>query len=113
MSNEPRAEPRERATRVVVSYPEDLSEWGRSQLERSSFRAFLRKTRDEARVGDIWEEFVDVGCCGSTLDVPLRVERLEGGDRIGEETELEYEAREACGVEGSWRVQSEGGPKRA
>lgn len=48
MSNEPRAEPRERATRVVVSYPEDLSEWGRSQLEQSSFRAFLRKTRDEA-----------------------------------------------------------------
>ena len=113
MTDQAYSESQEVATRVVVSYPDDLSDWGRSQLEQSSFRAFLRKTRDTARAGDIWEEFVDVGCCGSTLDVPLRVERLDGGDRIGEETEIEYEIREACGIDGSWRVQSEGGPKRA
>ncbi|WP_459885373.1 hypothetical protein [Halostagnicola bangensis] len=113
MVNESRSEPREEATRVVVSYPEDLSKWGRFQVEKPSFRAFLRKTRDTARAGDTWEEFVGVGCCGNTLDVPLRVERTDGGDRIGEETEFEYEVREACGIEGSWRVQSKEGPSRA
>ncbi|AHF98951.1 hypothetical protein HALLA_08815 [Halostagnicola larsenii XH-48] len=113
MTNRAHSETQEAATRVVVSYPQDLSDWGRFQLEKPSFRAFLRKTRDAARAGDTWEEFVGVGCCGNTLDVPLRVERIEGGDRIGDETEIEYEVREACGVDGSWRVQSEGGPKRA
>ena len=100
------------AERVVVSYPADLSRWGRFQVEKSSFRAFLRKTRDEARQGDVWDEFVGVGCCGNTLDVPLRVERLEGGSRIGPDTEIEYDVREACGLQGSWRVQSKGGPSR-
>ena len=103
----------ERARCVVVSYPEDLSNWGRFQVEKPSFRAFLRKTRGEAREGDRWEEFVGVGCCGNTLDVPLQVERVEGGTRIDEDTEIEYEVREACGIEGSWRVQSAGGPNRA
>ncbi|MFC4247346.1 hypothetical protein ACFOZ7_10095 [Natribaculum luteum] len=101
------------ATRVVLSYPEDLSRWGRFQVEKPSFQAFLRKTRDEAREGDVWEEFVGVGCCGNTLDVPLRVERVEGGPRVGGETAIEYDVREACDLQGSWRVQSEGGPSRA
>ena len=101
------------ATRVVVSYPEDLSRWGRFQVEKPSFRAFLRKTKDEARKGDHWEEFVGVGCCGNTLDVPLRVERVEGGSRLEATTEIEYEVRDACGLEGSWRVQSAGGPSNS
>jgi len=101
------------AERVVVSYPEDLSEWGRFQVEKPSFRAFLQKTRDRARQGDVWEEFVGVGCCGNTLDVPLRVERVEGGSVIGDDTEIEYDVREACGIQGSWRVQSKGGPGQA
>ncbi len=101
------------AKRLVISYPEDLSGWGRFQVEKPSFRAFLRKTRDRAESGDIWAEFVGVGCCGNTLDVPLRVESLEGGDRIGPETDIEYTVREACDLEGSWRVQSAGGPRRA
>ena len=100
----------EPAERVVVSYPSDLSDWGRFQVEKSSFRAFLRKTRDAAEEGDVWEEFVGVGCCGNTLDVPLRVEAVEGGERVGDDTEIEYEVREACGIQGSWRVQSKGGP---
>jgi hypothetical protein len=100
------------ADRVVVSYPEDLSDWGRFQVEKPSFCAFLRKTRDDAEPGDVWEEFVGVGCCGNTLDVPLRVERVEGGSRIGDDTEIVYEVREACGIQGSWRVQSKGGPSR-
>ncbi|WP_254766844.1 hypothetical protein [Salinilacihabitans rarus] len=111
------ADPSERADgtakRVVVSYPEDLSNWGRFQVEKPSFRAFLRKTREEAREGDVWEEFVGVGCCGNTLDVPLHVERVEGGPRVDEDTDIEYDVREACDIQGSWRVQSQGGPGRA
>ncbi|APW96420.1 hypothetical protein CHINAEXTREME_00975 [Halobiforma lacisalsi AJ5] len=101
------------ADRVTVSYPADLSDWGRFQVEKPSFRAFLRKTRDEAREGDRWEEFVGVGCCGNTLDVPLRVEHVAGGPRIDEETEIEYEVREACDLEGGWEVQSEASPENA
>jgi hypothetical protein len=98
------------ADRLRISYPADLSEWGRFQVEKSSFRAYLRKTMGTAGVGDVFEEFVGVGCCGNTLDVPLRVEAVEGGTRVGENTDIEYEVREACGIEGGWLVQSEAGP---
>ena len=99
------------AERVVVSYPEDLSDWGRFQVEGSPFKAYLRKTKTEkVREGDGWEEFVGVGCCGSTLDVPLRVERIEGGDTLGPDTDVEFEVREACGIRGGWQVQSREGP---
>jgi len=98
------------ASRIVVSYPADLSAWGRDRVDCSEFRAYLRKTKDAASEGTVWEEFVGVGCCGNSLDVPLRVERVEGGDRLGPETAVEFDVREACGLEGSWRVQSAGGP---
>jgi len=98
------------AATVVLSYPADLSDWGRMRVEDRRFRAYLRKTNDELAVGDVLEEFVGVGCCGNTLDVPLRVERVDGGRRIGEDTEVAFEVREACGIEGNWRVQSAGGP---
>jgi hypothetical protein len=98
------------ATRVVVSYPADLSTWGRRQLDTRHFRGYLRKTVGEVAVGDGWEEFVGVGCCGNTLDVPLRVETVEGGDRVGADTDIEYDVRAACGVQGGWKVQSRGGP---
>ena len=98
------------ATRVVVSYPADLSAWGRQQVDTRHFRGYLRKTLDEVATGDGWEEFVGVGCCGDTLDVPLRVETVEGGDRVRPDTTIEYDVREACGVQGNWRVQSAGGP---
>jgi hypothetical protein len=94
------------ATRVVISYPADLSEWGRGQVDTPHFRAYLRKTLGDVEEGDEREEFVGVGCCGSTLDVPLRVEEVQGGGRVGSETTLEYAVREACGVQGGWRVQS-------
>ncbi|PSQ43917.1 hypothetical protein BRD14_02230 [Halobacteriales archaeon SW_5_68_122] len=74
------------ADRLVVSYPADLSDWGRMQVEKPSFRAFLRKTRERADPGDVWEEFVGVGCCGDTLDVPLRVESVERPPRTSRGT---------------------------
>jgi hypothetical protein len=99
------------AEEVSVSYPEDLSDWGRFQVEKGSFKAYLRKTKNSrVRQGDVWEEFVGVGCCGSTLDVPLQVERIEGGETLGPETEVEFEVRDACGIQGGWQVQSKGGP---
>ncbi|PSQ03503.1 hypothetical protein BRC92_06285 [Halobacteriales archaeon QS_4_69_31] len=99
------------AARVVVSYPADLSDWGRSIVEDDPFRAYLGKTLGRVAAGDGFVEFVGVGCCGDTLDVPLRVEAIEGGDTVTEETAVEYEVREACGLEGGWRVQSQGGPR--
>lgn len=98
------------ADRLLVSYPADLSEWGRFQVEKPSFRAYLRKTMGTASAGEVFEEFVGVGCCGNTLDVPLRVEEIEGGNRVDEDTDIEYEVREACDIEGGWLVQSEAGP---
>lgn len=99
------------ATTVVLSYPADLSDWGRWQLDERSFKAYLRRTHDTASVGDTWEVFLDVGCCGDTYDVPLRVEAVEGGQQLGADTTVEYEEREACGIEGGWEVQSAAGPE--
>jgi len=99
-----------RARRVVVSYPADLSGWGRHQVETSRFRAYLRRVHDRAAAGDEWPEFVGVGCCGDSLDVPLRVERVDGGSRLADDTQIEFEVREACDLDGGWQVQSEAGP---
>jgi hypothetical protein len=101
----------EPATRVVLSYPADLSTWGRDIVEDDPFRAYLRKAHDTASAGDRWTEFVGVGCCGSALDVPLRVEAVEGGPDLTDETALAFTVREACDLDGGWRVQSEGGPR--
>jgi hypothetical protein len=98
------------AAEIVVSYPADLSDWGRFQVEKPSFRAYLTKVHEEATVGDQWEEFVGVGCCGNTLDVPLRVEAVDGGNRLDSETTVEYDVREACDIDGGWTVQSQAGP---
>lgn len=98
------------ATHVVVSYPADLSTWGRDIVEGTPFVTYLPKAHDTAEPGDIWEEFVGVGCCGSALDVPLRVEDVQSGSTLTSETTFEFTVREACGIEGGWRVQSAAGP---
>lgn len=98
------------ATKVVISYPADLSDWGRRQIETPHFQAYLRKTLGDVERGNEFLEFVGVGCCGNTLDVPLRIESFDGGQSVGEETDLEFVVREACGLEGGWQVQSAGGP---
>ena len=102
----------EAATRVVVSYPADLSKWGRAQVDTPHFRAWLKRRGRRPEPGDVWEEFLDVGCCGDSLDVPLRVERLEGGETVGDTTDVVYEEREACGLGGGWEVQSAAGPAK-
>lgn len=96
--------------RVTVSYPADLSGWGRFQVEKPSFRAYLRKTLGEVAPGETVETFVGVGCCGDTLDVPLRVESVEGEGPVDGDTAVEFSVRAACDLEGGWRVQSAGGP---
>lgn len=99
------------ASTVVLSYPADLSEWGRWQLDERAFQAYLRRTHETVAPGETWEVFLDVGCCGDTYDVPLRVETVRGGRRVTEATTIEYEERAACGLEGGWNVQSAAGPE--
>jgi hypothetical protein len=98
------------ATRVVLSYPADLSEWGRYQLTTRHFEAYLRKTLGTVHEGDRREEFLDVGCCGDALDLTLRVAEVEGGTEVDTDTEIAWTEHEACDVQGGWRVQSADGP---
>jgi hypothetical protein len=93
------------AQTITLSYPADLSTWGRDRVEHDSFRAYLRKAHETAEPGETWAEFVGVGCCGSALDVPLRVEAIEGGERITDDTAFEFTVREACDLDGGWAVQ--------
>lgn len=95
------------AEQVVLSYPADLSEHARRRIGRDYYRKYLRKVHDEAIVGDAWDEFTDVGCCGSQTDVPLRVESVSGGPAVGRETEIVYEEREACGLDRGWTAQND------
>lgn len=103
------------ATRLVLSYPEGLSGWGRDQIETDRYRSYFARVVDRAAVGDVREEFVDVGCCGDSLDVPFRVERIEvDGETVDAavvtgDTVVDYETRPG-GVDGGWRVQSAAGP---
>lgn len=97
------------ARRVVISYPDELGDWSRRQLEGERFRAYLRRSLDDLTEGMVWDEFVDVGCCGSSPDIPLRVESVDGQPRMGPETAIEYVERDAA-VESGWEVQSADGP---
>ena len=92
------------ADRIVVSYPDGLGAWRADQLKHERFAKYLRKTLGEVHEGYEFEEFVDVGCCGTTPDIPLRVEAIEGGPIVGPETEIEWVGREEA-VENGWNVQ--------
>jgi len=100
----------ETADRIVISYPSELSTWGQDIVEGDQFRAYLPKAHERAAPGDRWEEFVGVGCCGSALEVTLRVESIDGGPRLTSETTIEFTVRDAC-LAGGWEVQSEAGPE--
>lgn len=99
------------ADRITLSYPEDLSGLGRWQLDERSFQAYLRRVHDTAHVGDVWDVFLDVGCCGDSMDLGLRIEAIEGGTEIGDDTDFEYVTREECMPQRGWEVQSAAGPK--
>ncbi|MFB6309175.1 MAG: hypothetical protein ABEH35_07585 [Haloarculaceae archaeon] len=81
------------ATRVVLSYPADIDDWDCDELTKPAFRRYLTRVHDTADVGDIWEEVVGSDC-GTPSDVALRVERVEGGADLTDETEIEYESRD-------------------
>ncbi|MFB6284474.1 MAG: hypothetical protein ABEK59_11200 [Halobacteria archaeon] len=100
-----------KASKVVISYPSDLSGWSRQQVKTRWFKGYLRKKLGDKEEGYSWDEFVDVGCCGSSHDVPLRIEGILDGEDVGEDTEIEYTTRESCGVECGWQAQSEKGPR--
>lgn len=96
--------------RVVLSHPAALSGWGRMQIDTTHFRAWLRRTHDGFEIGERFEEFADVGCCGDALYVPFVVEEVEGSGAVTAETDVEYVEREGCEFAGGWEVQSEAGP---
>jgi hypothetical protein len=93
------------ATRIRLSYPADLGTHGEKRIRANYYRTYLRGAKERAAPGDEWDEFTDVGCCGSRMDVPLRVEAVEGGPLIGEDTVIEYVERAACGVSTGWSAQ--------
>jgi hypothetical protein len=95
------------ATRIVLSYPADLSKHGRYRVSQDYYKDYLRKTRDRAAEGDEWLEFTDIGCCGNQLDVPLRVEDVVGGSTVDPDTDIDYVEREACGINPGWSVQGD------
>ncbi|XVH32515.1 hypothetical protein ACNS7O_04835 [Haloferacaceae archaeon DSL9] len=97
------------ARRIVVSYPDELSRWGRDQVETDRYKGYLRRMLDDVSEGFEFEEFVDVGCCGNTLDVPFRVESIDGPSRVGPGTEIAFTERRAT-MAGGWLVQSAGAP---
>lgn len=100
------------ARRVTLSFPAALSDWGRDQISTDRYRGYFRRVLDAPSVGDVREEFVDVGCCGDSLDIEFRVERVEGGERVGENTTVEFVERDPDGShEGGWLVQSAAAPE--
>jgi hypothetical protein len=98
-------DPDAHATLVRLSYPADLGTHGEKRIRADYYRDYLRSAKERAAPGDEWDEFTDVGCCGSQMDMPLVVEAVDGGSRIGPETEVEYTEREACGINQGWSVQ--------
>jgi hypothetical protein len=82
------------ATEVVVSFP-PVDDRTVESLEESSYQSYPRRARaGRVAVGDGREEFVNCGC-RTTHDLRLRVEALEVGDAIGEDTAFVFEPREA------------------
>lgn len=79
------------ADTVVLSHDGDDST--EASLRKHSYIRYLQRSKaGPVTEGDVWAEFVNCGC-GTTEDVQLRVERLEGGTTIGEDTTFHFERR--------------------
>ncbi|WP_415379082.1 hypothetical protein [Halosimplex sp. TS25] len=77
------------AERVVLRYA-PVTDRVTEELSASRYSAYLRSAEaGPVAAGDEWEHFVSRGC-GATRDVTLTVEAVEGGDRVGEETEFTF-----------------------
>ncbi|PSQ41072.1 hypothetical protein BRD07_06030 [Halobacteriales archaeon QS_9_68_42] len=82
----------ESATRVVLSYdPAGIDEvsrfWVEDELGSDDVAEHLRDAHGTLAEGDAVEEFVSKGC-GVPVSVTLRVERVDGGAEIGNETAI-------------------------
>jgi len=78
------------AERVVVRYT-PVTDTVTDQLGNDRFASFLRKSEAGAvEPGDEWEHFVSCSC-GTTEDVTLTVEAVDGGDEVGAGTEFVFE----------------------
>ena len=91
------------AARVVVAYPPDMGESGLAFLERKSFRNYLARAWDAVEPGTEFQEMVNLGCCSDATTVPLTVESVEGGPRMGLDTEIEFvEGDDPAGLGCDW-----------
>lgn len=89
---------REVADSVRLSYNGD--EGTRDALETHSYTRYLQRSKTgPVTVGDTWAEFVNCGC-GSTRDVTLRVEAIDGGSVLTQDTTITYEPRSQDGSTG-------------
>lgn len=93
-------------SRVVLSHPEGLSEWGQLQIDQKHFRAWLTRSHDSFSEGGHFEEFVDTGCCGSAHYIEFVVERVDGDGPVTRETDVEYTKRDGCDRGGGWGARS-------
>lgn len=77
------------ADRVRLTHTGD--ETVAEKLRTAAFVQYLRRSKaGRVAVGDRWSEVVSDGC-GRTTPVTLTVRAVERGQRIGQETEIEYE----------------------
>jgi hypothetical protein len=82
----------ETAARVRLSF-EPTDESAAAALDTDRYRSFLRRSHaGPISVGEEWAEFVSRGC-GSTRDVTLRVESVDGGGEVGDGTVFAFEPR--------------------
>lgn len=92
---------------VTLSHSEELSNWGRFQIDQKHFRAWLARSHESFTEGERFEEFVDTGCCASAHYIEFVVERVEGDGPVTRETEIEYVDRPGCDLGGGWDAQSD------
>ncbi|MFB6224149.1 MAG: hypothetical protein ABEH86_10825 [Haloarcula sp.] len=91
------------AERIVLSFTPDEDSWSDvdtdwilDELRDDSYQQYLRRVHDgPVSVGEEWTEFVSCGCA-TPQDVVLRVERVEGGTELGQETALAVSPRHAA-----------------
>ncbi|WP_049983409.1 hypothetical protein [Halorubrum sp. BV1] len=77
------------ADRVLLAHTGDATV--AEKLRTTAYMQYLRRSKaGPVAVGDEWLVVVSNGC-GRTTQVTLTVRVVDGGRRIGPETEIEYE----------------------